>query len=390
MSQRTAFLLLCVIACAWAADDLPTNFDSRVKWPGCVRPVLNQNVCGSCYAFSTASAAADRMCINTGGAFMAQLSPQSLVSCSSVTLGCKGGNTYLAARYVVTDGLEMCDRDCTGGCRPYLSAKCREEDDAARDGCTGWHKKCPSTCADNSPAQRYVAKDWHMAKLPLMKLNEQALRREIFENGPVVASFDVYTDFSQFFAYHPQGVYSKTSGAEKRGGHAVKVVGWGVEASTNTPYWLIQNSWGPDWGDSGFFRMKRGNNECNIEDQMVYVQIGSKSTTAGSLVADAFKRQVLEDPSLLKGYEVGWVELNPRTDVALQHVASSCARRLKHPVFLSAINALDIVSAASHVVAGVQYRMVMQLAGQMENWEAFEDLQGNVSCSNTASFEESM
>ena len=50
------------------------------------------------------------------------------------------------------------------------------------------------------------------------------------------------------------------------GGHAVKAHGWGVD--NGTPYWIIQNSWGSDWGLSGFFWIARGTDECGIEDQM--------------------------------------------------------------------------------------------------------------------------
>merc|ERR1719420_776778 len=33
-------------------------------------------------------------------------------------------------------------------------------------------------------------------------------------------------------------------------------------------YWKIANSWNPNWGENGFFRIKRGSNECGIEDQV--------------------------------------------------------------------------------------------------------------------------
>jgi len=54
------------------------------------------------------------------------------------------------------------------------------------------------------------------------------------------------------------------------GGHGVKVVGYGVEngTSVNVPevaYWLVQNSWTTAWGDGGFFKIRRGTNECGIE-----------------------------------------------------------------------------------------------------------------------------
>jgi len=42
--------------------------------------------------------------------------------------------------------------------------------------------------------------------------------------------------------------------------HAVLAVGYGVE--NGVPYWLIKNSWGANWGDSGYFKMELGKNMC--------------------------------------------------------------------------------------------------------------------------------
>jgi len=47
------------------------------------------------------------------------------------------------------------------------------------------------------------------------------------------------------------------------GGHAVKIVGWGTEECKD--YWLVANSWDTTWGDDGYFKIKRGSNECGIE-----------------------------------------------------------------------------------------------------------------------------
>jgi len=58
------------------------------------------------------------------------------------------------------------------------------------------------------------------------------------------------------------GVYQHVTG-KVLGGHAVRMLGWGVE--DGTPYWLIANSWNTDWGDKGFFKIKRGSDECGIE-----------------------------------------------------------------------------------------------------------------------------
>lgn len=47
--------------------------------------------------------------------------------------------------------------------------------------------------------------------------------------------------------------------------HAVRIIGWGVDNGTGIPYWLVANSFNYDWGINGFFKVKRGSNECSIE-----------------------------------------------------------------------------------------------------------------------------
>merc|ERR1712217_795427 len=34
-------------------------------------------------------------------------------------------------------------------------------------------------------------------------------------------------------------------------------------------YWKVANSWNPYWGEKGYFRIRRGNNEGGIEDQVI-------------------------------------------------------------------------------------------------------------------------
>ena len=81
----------------------------------------------------------------------------------------------------------------------------------------------------------------------------------IMEGGPVETAFTVYSDFENYAG----GVYKHTTG-QMMGGHAVKFVGWGVDAGTK--YWKVANSWNPYWGEKGYFRIVRGNSEGGIED----------------------------------------------------------------------------------------------------------------------------
>ena len=85
---------------------------------------------------------------------------------------------------------------------------------------------------------------------------------ELMTQGPVQAILEVYTDF---FMYG-NGVYQKTNLASNTvaGYHAVRIVGWGQDGGVK--YWRVANSWGLDWGEEGFFRIAKGNNECLVEE----------------------------------------------------------------------------------------------------------------------------
>merc|ERR1712066_603955 len=67
--------------------------------------------------------------------------------------------------------------------------------------------------------------------------------------GAVEVAFSVMEDFMNYKG----GVYKAAPNQMELGGHAVKVVGWGKEL--NQFYWIVQNSWGPGWGENGFFRI---------------------------------------------------------------------------------------------------------------------------------------
>ncbi|KAI0512337.1 hypothetical protein KFK09_012976 [Dendrobium nobile] len=86
---------------------------------------------------------------------------------------------------------------------------------------------------------------------------------EIYENGPVEVAFTVYEDF----AHYKSGVYRHITG-DALGGHAVKLIGWGT-SEQGEDYWLLANQWNRDWGDDGYFKILRGTNECEIEEDVV-------------------------------------------------------------------------------------------------------------------------
>lgn len=72
--------------------------------------------------------------------------------------------------------------------------------------------------------------------------------------GPVAVAVD---SKSNVFRKYGGGVISSpTCGTAVD--HAVVAVGYGTDNETQLDYYLIRNSWGPDWGENGYVRIKRG------------------------------------------------------------------------------------------------------------------------------------
>ncbi|KAF7627205.1 Pept_C1 domain-containing protein [Meloidogyne graminicola] len=213
-------------------------------------------MCGSCWAVSTASAFGDRWCIKKVGQ-STQFSALDLFSCSTSSDGCKGGDPYGAWKFIKSKGV------CTGsdyktknGCKPYPYPS---------SGSTP-RKQCSSSCSNSNWKITY-SKDKHFATtvkaLQGSSATVQAIQKEIQTNGPVVAGFMVYQDFMTY----KSGVYYKTANARQVGGHAVVIMGWGTQTCNGKKldFWLIKNSWGTGFGEKGYFKMRRGVNECGIE-----------------------------------------------------------------------------------------------------------------------------
>jgi len=57
-----------------------------------------------------------------------------------------------------------------------------------------------------------------------------------------------------------------------RTNHAVLVVGFGTDTSSNPPkdFWIVKNSWSELWGESGYMRVERGTKKCGIGRYAVY------------------------------------------------------------------------------------------------------------------------
>jgi len=229
--------------------DVPSSFDSRTQWKGCRHNIHDQGRCGSCWAFGAAETLGFRFCAAHG--VNVTLSQQELLSCANtLKLGCKGGKPSDAFEYMATAGVH------TAACIPYT------------DGGGGAVPACPTACTSaGASADKYHAAPWYAVSDPQSGWDHNAaqIMQEVFANGPVEVTFLVYADLLSY----KSGVYVPTS-SDEQGYHAVELLGWGADENTGTPYWLLANSWGEQWGESGYFRMYRGyGSDCFLTNAAV-------------------------------------------------------------------------------------------------------------------------
>lgn len=256
---------------------LPTSFDARIAWKQCrtIGRILDQGHCGSCWAFAAVESLSDRFCIHFG--MNMSLSVNDLLACCGFMCGsgCDGGYPISAWRYFVHHGV------VTEECDPYF-------DDAgcSHPGCEPGYPtpKCIRKCADKNQLWR----DSKHYSVSAYRINSDlhSIMAEVYKNGPVEVSFTVYEDF----AHYKSGVYKHIAG-EVMGGHAVKLIGWGTTAS-GEDYWLLANQWNRGWGDDGYFMIRRGANECGIEEDVVAGLPSSKN-----LIREVATQNVVADVS---------------------------------------------------------------------------------------------
>ncbi|KAL2346983.1 hypothetical protein Fmac_000983 [Flemingia macrophylla] len=200
-------------------DSVPLSVDWRKK--GAVTKVKDQGHCGSCWAFSTVVAVEGINQIKTKK--LVSLSEQALVDCDNKeNAGCNGGLMEYAFEYIKQKGGITTERNY-----PYK----------AQEG----------TCDASKENDLAVSIDGH-EKVPAN--NENALLKAV-ANQPVSVAIDAGGSDFQFYS---EGVFTGDCSTELN--HGVAVVGYGTTVD-GTSYWIVKNSWGPEWGEQGYIRMQR-------------------------------------------------------------------------------------------------------------------------------------
>lgn len=192
-----------------------------INWLG---DVMNQGNCGSCVAFATIATLESQVNISSKAPWLKPLfSPQALFACGGGACA-RGWFPSSAASYVKSNGV------IDAACSPYLS------------GSTGQDVQCKQFCQNQKDRTYMIA---GTTKPSNWGGNAEAVKAAL-KKGPLMTTMTVYDDFVSYGG----GIYKSTSNRSV-GGHAVSIVGFNDQER----YWIVRNSWGPDWGEKGFVRI---------------------------------------------------------------------------------------------------------------------------------------
>ncbi len=208
------------------ATTLPKSYNWRLL--GGVTPIKDQGNCGDCWAFGTVAPLEAQLKIKCG--LTVDLSEQYLTSCNVENWGCHGG--YWAHNYhmnKIPPGQKAAGAVLESAF-PYVAS------DAP---CWGTY------------THPYKIASWaYITGQPIPSV--RAIKQAIYTHGPVGAAVHVGPKFQAYSG----GIFNANESGKVN--HAIALVGWVDDIGPDKGYWILRNSWGTSWGESGYMRIRYG------------------------------------------------------------------------------------------------------------------------------------
>jgi C1A family cysteine protease len=200
----------------------------NIDWvaAGKTTPIKNQQQCGSCWAFSATEEIESAILIAGGSA--QEGAPQEIVDCDTNDSGCNGGDPAEAMQWIISQGGQDAE-----SCYPYTG----QDGTCASAQCTPVNKISSTSSIAQSESAIY-----------------QALQG---------APLSICCDASAWQNYN--GGVLQGSQCGDNVDHAIQLTGY---STSQGGYWIVRNSWGASWGESGFIWLQYGQNTCDITSEV--------------------------------------------------------------------------------------------------------------------------
>lgn len=189
-----------------------------------VQNIVNQGECGSCWAIAAQGAVELQASILSNRSL--SLSAQGMLACTpnphecGGTGGCGGATPELALQWATENGV------VSTSSVPYTA---------------------DSVCPEPATKPEVMIGGF-------VQLKENRAK-EVLQTLVNVGPLAVAVDASQWSLYM-SGVFDNCA-KEPIVDHAVLLVGYGKDTKISKPFWKIRNSWGPEFGEHGFLRLRR-------------------------------------------------------------------------------------------------------------------------------------